>query len=116
MCISLQTGTERNDTRSGRKRSRAYRAINLGIDEATLATRRAEQDAKGCKPAEQRKRKVTKASNVYAAFATGAAKAAAGGRASGALEPRLAGRGMAAVTQRSVSAFSLCLKSRFRNS
>jgi dihydroxy-acid dehydratase len=52
------------------------RTISLRLDEATLATRRAEQDAKGWKPAEQRKRKVTTALKAYAAFATSADRGA----------------------------------------
>jgi len=52
------------------------RAISLRLDEATLAARRAEQDAKGWKPAEQRKRKVTTALKAYAAFATSADRGA----------------------------------------
>jgi dihydroxy-acid dehydratase len=52
------------------------RSIQLTVDEATLAARRAEQDAKGWKPAEERKRKVTKALRAYAAFATSAARGA----------------------------------------
>ena len=52
------------------------RTISLRVDEATLATRRAEQDAKGWKPAEVRKRKVTKALKAYAAFATSADRGA----------------------------------------
>ncbi|MDH6232384.1 dihydroxy-acid dehydratase [Mesorhizobium soli] len=52
------------------------RTISLRLDEATLATRRAEQDAKGWKPVEQRKRKVTTALKAYAAFATSADRGA----------------------------------------
>ena len=52
------------------------RTIRLAVDEATLAARRAEQDAAGWKPAEQRKRKVTTALKAYAAFATSAARGA----------------------------------------
>ncbi|WP_378946009.1 dihydroxy-acid dehydratase [Mesorhizobium sp. ANAO-SY3R2] len=52
------------------------RTISLRVDEAELATRRAEQDAKGWKPAELRKRKVTKALKAYAAFATSADRGA----------------------------------------
>ncbi|WP_395448833.1 dihydroxy-acid dehydratase [Aminobacter sp. UC22_36] len=52
------------------------RTINLRVDEATLATRRGEQDAKGWKPVEVRKRKVTKALKAYAAFATSADRGA----------------------------------------
>ena len=52
------------------------RTISLRVDEATLAARRAGQDAKGWKPAEVRKRKVTKALKAYAAFATSADRGA----------------------------------------
>ncbi|MGO4620908.1 dihydroxy-acid dehydratase [Ensifer sp. 2YAB10] len=52
------------------------RTISLRVDEAELANRRAEQDAKGWKPAEQRKRKVTTALKAYAAFATSADRGA----------------------------------------
>lgn len=52
------------------------RTISLRVDEAELAKRRAEQDAKGWKPAEQRKRKVTTALKAYAAFATSADRGA----------------------------------------
>ncbi|KSV82848.1 MULTISPECIES: dihydroxy-acid dehydratase [unclassified Sinorhizobium] len=52
------------------------RTISLRVDEAELASRRAEQDAKGWKPAEQRKRKVTTALKAYAAFATSADRGA----------------------------------------
>ncbi|MEO5326067.1 dihydroxy-acid dehydratase [Mesorhizobium sp. CC13] len=52
------------------------RTISLRVDEAELASRRAEQDAKGWKPVEQRKRKVTKALKAYAAFATSADRGA----------------------------------------
>ncbi|MEP9371908.1 dihydroxy-acid dehydratase [Mesorhizobium sp. KR1-2] len=52
------------------------RTISLRLDDATLATRRTEQDAKGWKPAEQRKRKVTTALKAYAAFATSADRGA----------------------------------------
>ncbi|OQM73706.1 dihydroxy-acid dehydratase [Manganibacter manganicus] len=52
------------------------RTINLAVDEAELGRRRVEQDAKGWKPAEQRKRKVTQALRAYAAFATSADKGA----------------------------------------
>jgi len=52
------------------------RTIRLAVDEATLAARRAEQDAAGWKPVEQRKRKVTTALKAYAAFATSAARGA----------------------------------------
>ncbi|PWK63708.1 dihydroxy-acid dehydratase [Aminobacter sp. AP02] len=52
------------------------RTISLRVDEAELASRRAEQDAKGWKPVEIRKRKVTKALKAYAAFATSADRGA----------------------------------------
>jgi dihydroxy-acid dehydratase len=52
------------------------RTINLAVDDAELARRRVEQDKAGWKPAEQRKRKVTKALRAYAAFATSADKGA----------------------------------------
>ena len=52
------------------------RTIHLAVDEATLAARRAEQDANGWKPVEVRKRKVTTALKAYAAFATSAARGA----------------------------------------
>ncbi|WDZ76051.1 dihydroxy-acid dehydratase [Ensifer adhaerens] len=52
------------------------RTISLRIDEAELANRRTEQDVKGWKPAEQRKRKVTTALKAYAAFATSADRGA----------------------------------------
>ncbi|AUX77894.1 dihydroxy-acid dehydratase [Sinorhizobium fredii] len=52
------------------------RTISLRVDEAELARRRAEQDAKGWEPAEPRKRKVTTALKAYAAFATSADRGA----------------------------------------
>jgi dihydroxy-acid dehydratase len=52
------------------------RTIRLAVDDAELSRRRAEQDAKGWKPAEKRKRRVTTALRAYAAFATSAAKGA----------------------------------------
>ncbi|NRP69753.1 Dihydroxy-acid dehydratase [Ensifer psoraleae] len=52
------------------------RTISLRVDETELAARRSEQDAKGWKPAEQRKRKVTTALKAYAAFATSADRGA----------------------------------------
>jgi dihydroxy-acid dehydratase len=52
------------------------RTINLAVDDAELARRRAEQDKLGWKPAEVRKRKVTQALRAYAAFATSADKGA----------------------------------------
>jgi dihydroxy-acid dehydratase len=52
------------------------RTIALRIDQATLAARRAEQDALGWKPAAPRKRNVTTALKAYAAFATSADRGA----------------------------------------
>ncbi|ASY64277.1 Dihydroxy-acid dehydratase [Sinorhizobium sojae CCBAU 05684] len=52
------------------------RTIGLRVDETELAARRQEQDAKGWKPAEQRKRRVTTALKAYAAFATSADRGA----------------------------------------
>ncbi|KQZ79105.1 dihydroxy-acid dehydratase [Mesorhizobium sp. Root157] len=52
------------------------RTINLAVDEAELASRRAAQDAAGWKPTEVRKRKITQALRAYAAFATSADKGA----------------------------------------
>ncbi|WP_026620346.1 dihydroxy-acid dehydratase [Ensifer sp. WSM1721] len=52
------------------------RTISLRVDEAELAARRQEQDAKGWKPVEQRKRRVTTALKAYAAFATSADRGA----------------------------------------
>ena len=52
------------------------RSIRLAVDEATLSARRAEQDGKGWRPDEPRKRKVTTALRAYAAFATSAARGA----------------------------------------
>ncbi|MGH6807858.1 MAG: dihydroxy-acid dehydratase, partial [Ensifer adhaerens] len=52
------------------------RTISLRVDEAELASRRAEQDTKGWKPSEVRKRKVTTALKAYAAFATSADRGA----------------------------------------
>ncbi len=52
------------------------RTISLRVDEAELSRRHAEQDAKGWKPTEQRKRKVTTALKAYAAFATSADRGA----------------------------------------
>jgi dihydroxy-acid dehydratase len=52
------------------------RTIHLAVDEATLAARRAEQQAFGWKPTEIRKRKITTALKAYAAFATSAARGA----------------------------------------
>jgi dihydroxy-acid dehydratase len=52
------------------------RMINLRVDDKELATRRADQDAKGWHPSEQRKRNVTTALKAYAAFATSADRGA----------------------------------------
>ncbi len=52
------------------------RGINLLISDEALASRRAEQDAKGWKPVEVRPRKVTTALKAYALLATSADKGA----------------------------------------
>ncbi|MEZ5726265.1 MAG: dihydroxy-acid dehydratase [Paracoccaceae bacterium] len=52
------------------------RTIHLAVPDAELATRRAEQDKLGWKPAEKRKRNVTTALKAYAAFAASADKGA----------------------------------------
>ena len=52
------------------------RGINLLVDDAELARRRSEQDARGWKPAEARPRKVTTALKAYALLATSADKGA----------------------------------------
>ena len=52
------------------------RTIQLALSEDELAQRRSEQDAKGWKPAEPRRRRITDALRVYAAFATSADKGA----------------------------------------
>ncbi len=52
------------------------RTINLNVGEDELARRRAEQDTLGWKPANPRKRNVTKALKAYAAFASSADKGA----------------------------------------
>ena len=52
------------------------RTINLAVTEDELATRRAEQDKLGWKPAAPRKRNVTTALKAYAAFAASADKGA----------------------------------------
>ena len=52
------------------------RRIDLLLDDATLAARRAEQDALGWKPREARPRKVTGALRAYALLATSADKGA----------------------------------------
>ncbi len=52
------------------------RKIELVVDDATLAARRATRDAEGWKPAKPRKRKITTALRAYAAMTTSAAKGA----------------------------------------
>jgi dihydroxy-acid dehydratase len=52
------------------------RSINLLVDDAELARRRAEQDARGWKPVETRPRKITTALKAYALLATSADKGA----------------------------------------
>lgn len=52
------------------------RTINLAVSEGELADRRAEQEKRGYKPAETRKRNVTTALRAYAAMATSAAQGA----------------------------------------
>lgn len=52
------------------------RTIHLDVDDATLAHRRTVQEAKGWHPAEERKRKVSKALKIYAMHSTSAAKGA----------------------------------------
>ncbi|WP_425100117.1 dihydroxy-acid dehydratase [Tropicibacter sp. S64] len=52
------------------------RIINLAVDDATLAARRAAQEAKGWTPAKPRKRKITTALKAYAALTTSAAQGA----------------------------------------
>jgi dihydroxy-acid dehydratase len=52
------------------------RSINLLVDDAELAQRRAEQDAKGWKPAQPRPRKVSAALKAYAMLAMSADKGA----------------------------------------
>ncbi len=52
------------------------RIIRLAIGDAELKARRADQDRLGWKPAEPRKRHVSKALKAYAAFATSAARGA----------------------------------------
>ncbi|MCR6685651.1 dihydroxy-acid dehydratase [Pseudoxanthomonas sp.] len=57
------------------------RTIDLLVPEAELAARRAEQDAKGWKPAQPRPRKVSTALKAYALLATSADKGAVRDRA-----------------------------------
>jgi dihydroxy-acid dehydratase len=52
------------------------RSMHLKVDDATLAARREEQDEKGWKPAEERKRKVSNSLKIYAKHVTSAAKGA----------------------------------------
>ena len=52
------------------------RTINLKVSDGELLQRRREQDRLGWKPAEKRKRNVTQALRVYAAFASSAARGA----------------------------------------
>ena len=52
------------------------RTIHLAVDEATMAARRAAQEAKGWKPAEERPRKISKALKAYAMHTTSASKGA----------------------------------------
>lgn len=52
------------------------RTINLAVDDATLAQRRATRDAEGWKPVKPRKRKVSTALKAYAMLTTSAAKGA----------------------------------------
>lgn len=52
------------------------RTVNVLVSDAEMATRRAEQDKLGWKPAHPRKRKVTTALKAYAALVTSAAKGA----------------------------------------
>jgi len=52
------------------------RTIHLKVSDDELAQRRHEQDRLGWKPAEKRKRNVTQALRLYAAFATSAARGA----------------------------------------
>ncbi|MFU8897844.1 MAG: dihydroxy-acid dehydratase [Roseinatronobacter sp.] len=52
------------------------RTINLAVDDAILAARRAAQDEKGWQPAKPRPRKVTTALRAYAALTTSAAMGA----------------------------------------
>ncbi len=52
------------------------RSISLRVSDADLAARRADQDAKGWKPAKSRPRKVTTALKAYALLATSADKGA----------------------------------------
>ena len=57
------------------------RAISLLVSDEELAARRAQQDAKGWKPAQPRARKVSVALKAYALLATSAGKGAVRNRA-----------------------------------
>ncbi|WP_018000518.1 dihydroxy-acid dehydratase [Paracoccus sp. N5] len=52
------------------------RTIHLAVSDEELAARRAEQDAKGWKPAQKRQRQISDALRVYAQFASSADKGA----------------------------------------
>jgi len=52
------------------------RSIELAVNEAELAARRAMQTTRGFVPEQQRERKVSKALRAYAAMATSAARGA----------------------------------------
>ncbi len=52
------------------------RTVNVLVNDAEMAKRRAEQDRLGWKPAQPRKRRVTTALKAYAAFVTSASKGA----------------------------------------
>ncbi len=52
------------------------RTIHLAVEDAVIAERRAAQEAKGWKPAEERPRKISKALKAYAMHTTSAAKGA----------------------------------------
>ncbi|QIC65901.1 dihydroxy-acid dehydratase [Acinetobacter schindleri] len=52
------------------------RTIHLAVEDAVMAERRAAQEAKGWKPAEERPRKISKALKAYAMHTTSAAKGA----------------------------------------
>jgi len=52
------------------------RTIHLAVENAVMAERRAAQEAKGWKPAEERPRKISKALKAYAMHTTSAAKGA----------------------------------------
>ncbi|MDM1324920.1 dihydroxy-acid dehydratase [Acinetobacter pseudolwoffii] len=52
------------------------RSIHLAVEDSVMAERRAAQEAKGWKPAEERPRKISKALKAYAMHTTSAAKGA----------------------------------------